>query len=35
MSDRELRDIGLVRSDIEEVANGGSPRAADGRFFAG
>jgi uncharacterized protein YjiS (DUF1127 family) len=34
MSDRELRDIGLVRADIEDVANGGSPRAVDGRFLA-
>ena len=26
MSDRELRDVGLTRSDIEYVANGGTRR---------
>ena len=26
MSDRELRDIGLTRSDVEYVANGGTRR---------
>jgi len=30
MTDGELRDIGLSRSDIEWVARGISPRAADG-----
>jgi uncharacterized protein YjiS (DUF1127 family) len=32
MSERELRDIGLARADIEHVARGGSPRSADDRF---
>jgi uncharacterized protein YjiS (DUF1127 family) len=27
MTDRELRDIGLTRFDIEVVARGNSPRA--------
>jgi hypothetical protein len=29
MSDRELLDVGLVRSDISDVARGGSPRSID------
>lgn len=34
MSDRELLDIGLVRSDIAGVAKGGSPRTMDERIKA-
>ena len=29
MSDYELKDIGLRRWDVEEVARGGSPRSVD------
>jgi uncharacterized protein YjiS (DUF1127 family) len=34
MSDRELLDVGLVRSDISDVARGGSPRSMDERIKA-
>lgn len=30
MSERELRDIGVSRADLQNVASGGSPRAVDG-----
>ena len=29
MSDRELLDVGLMRSDISDVAKAGSPRSVD------
>jgi uncharacterized protein YjiS (DUF1127 family) len=34
MSDRELRDIGLDRSDIAVIARGGSPRSVEERIAA-
>jgi len=34
MSDRELRDIGLDRSDIATIARGGSPRSVEERIAA-
>jgi hypothetical protein len=34
MTDRELLDVGLMRSDIPGVAEGGSPRSVDERVKA-
>lgn len=34
MTDRELLDVGLMRSDIPNVAEGGSPRSVDERVRA-